>query len=293
VTEKSLDALRRDIDQIDDGVHDLLMKRAAIVAAVRDAKKETDGGFLRPGREAEVLRRLMARHGGDFPRASIVQIWREIFAAMTALQGPFAIAAWRPEGVPDYERLARGHFGAFTPVAGHARQRNVIAAVDDGSADAGLLPVPEEGEATPWWPHLLLPQSNALRIVARLPFVAARGSEDVTEALVVARAPFEDTGDDHSYLVFRSQDHIPRSRLKTALAAENLEQLFYAAWRDEEHPRAWLHLIELPGHFADGQPKIARIVEDFEPTIESVDVIGGFATPLALGLGKRTGGTER
>ena len=38
---KTLDALRREIDQIDDSIHDLLMQRAAVVERVGAAKRGT------------------------------------------------------------------------------------------------------------------------------------------------------------------------------------------------------------------------------------------------------------
>ena len=36
---------------------------------------------FRPGREAEIVRRLLRRHRGAFPRPVIVRLWRELLSA--------------------------------------------------------------------------------------------------------------------------------------------------------------------------------------------------------------------
>ena len=95
-TPKSLEDLRRDIDAVDDAIHDLIMRRTALVHAVRATK--SDGLALRPGREAVILRRLLARHRGAFPRPVLVRIWRELMGAMVRLQGPFSVAVTAEAG---------------------------------------------------------------------------------------------------------------------------------------------------------------------------------------------------
>src|SRR5205814_7330018 len=60
--DNPLDDLRCQIDGIDDALHDLLIRRAEIAERIGKLKSESAGGapavFLRPGREAIVLRRL-------------------------------------------------------------------------------------------------------------------------------------------------------------------------------------------------------------------------------------------
>ena len=94
--QDSLADLRRQIDDIDVAIHDLLMKRTEVAQRIGAVKGE-NSVYMRPGREAVVLRRLIARHRGALPDALIVRIWREIFAAVTALQGPLAVAVYAPE----------------------------------------------------------------------------------------------------------------------------------------------------------------------------------------------------
>ena len=55
----SLAALRAEIDRMDDALHDLLMRRAEVVAQV-GALHAKGRVPLRPGREASIVRRLLA-----------------------------------------------------------------------------------------------------------------------------------------------------------------------------------------------------------------------------------------
>ena len=280
---KTLNALRREIDEIDDSIHDLLMQRAAVVERVGAAKRGAAAAFVRPGREAQVLRRILARHRGRFPAAAVVHIWREIFAALTALQGPYSVAVHQPEGGPDTRRLARAHFGAATPITSLAHAGHVLAAVSDGSASVGVLPLPEEDAEEPWWRYLLSDRPDRARIVARLPAVVESDPRrDRVGALVVACVAFEDTGGDHSYLDFQAQEQISRVRLQTALSDVGLAQLFYSAWRDDDHPVGWHHLVELPGHLDEDDAAIQRLVAHFEPKIDRIDALGGYPAPLDL-----------
>jgi chorismate mutase / prephenate dehydratase len=78
----ALARLRRQIDEIDDQIHDLMMRRAQIVVEIGTAKGT--GPMVRPGREAEILRRLVKRNR-LLPATALVRIWREMIVAMTSL----------------------------------------------------------------------------------------------------------------------------------------------------------------------------------------------------------------
>ena len=179
MAKPNLDSLRQEIDEIDSALHDLLMRRSEVTAEVGRAKRDagTTGQFLRPGREALVLRRLVERHQGGFPKPVLVRLWREIFAAATAQQGPFSVCVLSGKGATGLRDLARTHFGTLTPIGEGGSPQRVINAVVEGEAQVGVLPMPEDGDAG-WWRHLLAQGTQPPRIIARLPFAAApRGSE--------------------------------------------------------------------------------------------------------------------
>ncbi len=276
--DKSLARLRRQIDDIDDQVHDLLMQRTDVAGKIGALKN--GAGHMRPGREATVLRRLIARHKGALPRALIVRIWREIFSANTALQGPLAVAVYAPEGTFGYRNLARDHFGWRTPMTAFRSAAQVLEAVSDGKASVGVLPVPHGDETEPWWRNLARDGGELPRIVARLPFAvldAPRG--DGPEALAIGLAAPEPTDRDHSYLTVETGEVISRSQLMEILTASGLGALDIQAC--DEGGRS-LHLVEVEGFVAADDERLAQLLELSEGRLAHAWAVGGFAVPLSL-----------
>src|ERR1700761_8609776 len=121
-----LPALRAELDRIDDTIHDLLIQRAEVVEHVARSGKPA---AFRPGREASIIRRLLSRHQGALPAASVVRIWRELLAGTTSMQGGFSVAVCDAEPGAPVTQLAREHFGALTPMGTHEGAGHALAEV--------------------------------------------------------------------------------------------------------------------------------------------------------------------
>lgn len=274
----SLDRVRREIDRIDDKIHDLLMERAGLVEQIASAKAP-GAVALRPGREASVLRRLVARHKGPFPMAALVRIWREIMGALVGLQQPFTIAVFQPERGAGYIELARNHFGVVWPQIVHLTPGHVVRMVADGQASVGVVPIPGAADAEPWWLALTSAADNLPRVVARLPVLTPEpgvGRAEPLEAFVVACRDPEATGDDRTLVAVETAD-ISRDRLRAAFTAANIELAAMVA--SHRSDGVWRHLVEVAGHVIGEDPRLAELVQTKDP-ITHVRVIGGYATPL-------------
>src|SRR5215471_11069342 len=140
----NLSELRRRLDEIDDKLQDLLIERAEIVSAVAASKREGNLSAFQPGREAEIIRRLVDRHHGAFPVATLVRMWREMLAATVRLQSAFAVAVFSPLESQGFWDLARDHYGSHTPMSAYRSISQVIGAVIEGQASVGVLPMPQE-----------------------------------------------------------------------------------------------------------------------------------------------------
>ncbi len=273
---KSLDALRRDIDALDDRIHDALLKRAELSAAVR-AAKGGEGPALRPGREAAILRRLVQRHRGALPAAMIVRLWREILAASVRLQGPFAVAVDAGAAGRRGAELALEHFGALTPVQAQGSTALVLNALAEGRAKVGLVPLPEDAPDEPWWRGFGVGPGADLRIVGRLPVaVAPRGPA----ALLVARQAFDPSGEDRGYLVVDTESELSHARLKSVLAAAGLAPLGFPAAIDD-HGAGSVQLVELAAWIEESDPRLAEAAKALNAGAR-VRAIGGYAVPLEL-----------
>lgn len=272
-TEPSLDDLRREIDEIDASLHDLIMRRAAIVEQVAAAKGPQADSGMRPGREAEILRRLAARHRGPFGKGPLLRIWREIIASLTAMQGPYSVAVFSDDGDGLWD-LTRDHFGSYTNLSHCATRREVVAGVADGTWTHGVLPYPDEIDERPWWAGLW--SSDAPNVVVRLPFVEPGNIRDRgTSALVLARVPPEDSGDDRSLLLLETGQEVRRPVVREMLAAAGLDgEIVCAAADGTAH-----YLAEAAGFLGNGDDAVGALQQ--LKNVERVRIIGAYPAPIA------------
>lgn len=147
----TLQALRHEIDALDDQMLELLNRRLQIARRVGKAKDAPHGPFLnlRPDREAAVLERLMDK-ATDLTRPAVEPIWREVIAAGLAQQGTIAAALWR--GLEDgrtWDR-ARQRFGSQVTYMGAASPRAALDAAQLGETVAVLSLSADH----PWWMDL-------------------------------------------------------------------------------------------------------------------------------------------
>lgn len=267
--------LRAEIDRLDDAIHDLLMARAEVVAQV-SAQGGKGRVALRPGREAGILRRLLHRHRPPLPRRAVVRVWREVLAATTAMQGPYAIAVCEAAPGHAYAQAAREHFGALTAMHVHHSPAQAIAELGAGTATAAVLPVPVEGEPNPWWTSLLHRADPRIHVVARLPFWGPRpeGAPRV-QALVVAAVAPDPSGADRSLITLELPPGQSRTRLAAALAAAGLRQGETLLLRDARLPVAQA-LVDVDGFVTDDDPRLAALTDVLRRPV----VLGAYALPV-------------
>jgi len=279
---ESLEDLRREIDRIDDAMHDLVMRRAEVAQRVRVVKG--DGPAFRPAREAQLLRRLMQRHRGAMPGVAVARMWRELMAAMLGMQGNLTVAVAAGAEHPGVRDLARDHFGSHSAMNELATPAQVVRAVADGDALAGVLPLPRDGEAEPWWPGLAaIGRDNGQpRIVARLPFVAAGNARaEKPGALVLARVEPEPTGSDRSLLVIETKGDMSRARLVDVLTRAELPPSFIIGAAAPGDQESRLVLIEIEQFVAADDARLGGLGAEARP-ITRVTAIGAYAEPLTL-----------
>ncbi|HZH26746.1 MAG TPA: chorismate mutase [Azospirillaceae bacterium] len=275
--------IRAEIDRIDEAIHDLLIERAALLADVRRAKGP-GRPVVAPGREVSILRRLVARHRGDFPAANLARIWREIISTSVRLQGPFAVAVKLAQRA-EWESwdAARDYFGSGTPLVPVTSATAAVRAVTDGTVTFAVIPWPNEDGGDAWWRALLTEDPAALRIIGRLPFVIpAAGRPAQLDAAVVGNLPPEPTGDDRMLIGIDLAEEMSRGRLKDVMAAAGLDALAFWSWYDPARPGASQHLVEVADFVTGDDPRLSVLREVAGPALAGVFVVGGYAAPIVL-----------
>ena len=271
--------MRHRLDEIDDKLQDLLIERAEIVSVVAASKREGNLAAFQPGREAQIIRRLVDRHHGEFPVTTLVRMWREMLAATVRLQSQFAVAVFAPVESQGFWDLARDHYGSHTPMAAYRSIGQVIRAVTEGQASVGVLPMPQEGETDPWWRHLLSEDDDAPRVVARLPF-GARGNArgDGADAFVIGRGVQQETGRDRVLLAAESSIDLSRGQIFRILSSVGLVCTFFASY---EHAGSALNLIEIEGFVPITDPRLDSFRAQLGGALHHLLPFGGYAIPLS------------
>lgn len=281
-----LDALRQQIDDIDDQLHDLIRNRTRIVEQVRDAKLEVDANarYMRPAREADIIRRLAARHDGQFPINALTRIWREMISALTLMQGPLAVTVYAPGNQTGLWDVARDHYGVEVPLQPVDNTMAVLRALTDGTAQVGVLPWPELEEQKPWWPSLMSDDNATFKVVGVLPFHGAGNARSAGRSgMVVADMAPEPTGDDRTLLAVRFNGGVSRDRMTGAFAEVGLEGAAFLGNKllDRSTDSRW-HLVEVAGFLMPEDERLSSLTSKFGDLCDGVDIIGAYATPMVM-----------
>ena len=274
-----LENLRAEIDRIDQALLELLIERTDVVRRIGDLKQDHQSGKLavRPAREAQILRRLVAEAGERFPPAVLVRMWREMLAALTRLQAPLSATVCAPpkSGLATWD-LARDHFGSLTAMTRVDGTSQAVRAVVNGTTTVAVLPLPCDDDS--WWTALLSDQPDRLRVFMRLPFVAAaEGDGSEAQALAVGRAEIEPSGDDLGVLAIEASADISRGRLRDLLAAAGLEPTWLALSRSDLHV---MHVAETASLALDGDPRIEQVQSAARGEILRIVAVGGYPRPV-------------
>ena len=216
----SLEAVRQRIDAIDGDLLRLLDERAGLARKVAEAKAAAgDGGKfgLRPGRETEILRRLLKARQ-EASAGLIVRVWREVIGDNLSRQGPFHLAVWGAKDPGRASELARMRFGAAPTLSHVASPEEALAA----AKTPGGVAVVAFTRDSAWWGRLLA--QPKLKVFAALPCLAAWGP---LGALCVAEVDVEPTGDDQTFWVTdapgsaaKVEDALGRDGVAATLLAE-------------------------------------------------------------------------
>lgn len=272
----ALRALRAEIDALDDRLHDLLMERARIIERVkRDGGKR--GVMIRPGREAQMLRRLLARHRGALPPQTIIRLWRELFTGALTIEGGLTIAV--DDKNEDLAAVAREHFGPLAPLRKHRSASQALNDLTNGAAQAAVMPIPSEADddSAAWWTGLMHGGAPRLQIIAKLPFWAKRSEGLPTaSAYVVAPILLDPSGHDHGLIGIETPPDTSTARIMAALKEAGFEGVTVMSRRSERgEPR--YALAEVIGLVALDDPRIAALSQIFRAPAM---VLGGFAVPI-------------
>jgi chorismate mutase-like protein len=257
---RTLADLRAKIDAIDAEMHRLLVERGTVIdALIRTKGTSQSGAAFRPGREADMMRRLVARHEGALPLATVEHIWREIITTFTRMQAPFDVAvdvSVEPERMRD---LARFYFGFSVKLIDLPDAAAVVARVAE-TGDLGLVARGETAGA--WWRGLARPKGP--KIMALLPHIGVEGRPADLPAFIISPKLADPTQPDIRILAISAKGPFNPPAGSEVLASAN------------QDGRSEL-LLAVPA-----SSDAARIAAEAGSRVESIVEVGGAARGIAV-----------
>ncbi len=283
-TDEILLQFRKQIDDIDDKIIALLLERTGIVTQVGKHKHQQVQGQcpIRPGREAEMLRRILAKfQSTPFSPAAAAGIWRLIIGASTAVEGDLTLSVYAPEKESDLFWLAREYFGMGSPVIKQPHVKRVIGDVMDGKAAVGIAPLIRGDDQSNWWTNLMQQGKDVPKIFAHVPFIyPTEPDRHSVGALAMACVNPEPSGDDISLLVLEADPNTSQHKLQSAFASAGLE----ATWISIATltPASRHHLVQVKGFVPPSCAPMQDVLSSLGSSVLGSHFLGAYAVPVAL-----------
>jgi chorismate mutase/prephenate dehydratase len=147
---EELKKYRDQIDDIDDQLIELLVKRAGFVKHVGERKKVSNLPVFRPEREVAIIERMCKKNknlAGFLAENSVATIWLEIISGCRALERQIEISYLGPPGTYS-ELAARTLFGHQVLLHPYDSLEEVVRVAEIGKTDIALIPVENSTEGT-------------------------------------------------------------------------------------------------------------------------------------------------
>lgn len=259
----SIEAIRREIDRIDDAILALVGERLRVSERVAGFKPASAGLPIRPGREVAMLRRLIASAHAPIERELVVELWRALIAASLRRQRLFDVfvSGGRADPTRMFD-IARRHFGARARIQFVGEPQLALQRVAEKPHESvAVTPWPTAPGVGSWWPALSESRFHSLRLIAGLPLQGA--AEEDPAAAVFAASENEEAGGDVSLLLAFDPHH----RLQRALKELHLEGREIA----RSEPRV---IVRIDGFMAHDDARASSLTSH---GLESVRVLGSYA----------------
>ena len=137
---ESLDDLRRDIDSLDEQLVKILGQRAELVRKVGHLKADAGTPIFDPGRERDVLARVIAINPGPYDDDHIQAIYREIMAASRNLEEPTRVGYLGPPHTFSHQ-AAQQYFGRLANLTPLNSFSDIFDFVDRSPRVRGVVPI--------------------------------------------------------------------------------------------------------------------------------------------------------
>jgi len=142
-----LDKLRHQIDEIDQEIFELLLRRQVLAQQIGEEKKRLGLDVMDIAREQEVMEGLVGRARPPLTPRSLRAIYTEIISAARSVQEPLKVSYLGPEGSFCHE-AARELFGHSVRLFSHGTVEDIFSIVEKAQCDMGVVPIENSSQGS-------------------------------------------------------------------------------------------------------------------------------------------------
>jgi chorismate mutase/prephenate dehydratase len=273
---------RKEIDDIDYEIIDLLNKRMQIVDKVGCHKKEMkDRFFIRSNREADMIKNLIKRSGDKIPKPIIISIWRKIITAANILEQEVKIGIHNPQKLVKYHNILTNYYSEIVDVNDFTSSTNVISAIEKNNIRLGIFYIDDKFDNIDHWWINMANSKNGLKVFAKIPFISYKDNNlPQDELFVTAIKEPEQSSEDKTLLVIELDQIFQLDKLEKALQDSDLEAKILKKVKLKDVRSVDFYLIEVDGFYDENHKKI-KLLENckIKPYVR---IIGHYPTQIIL-----------
>jgi len=136
----SLEKLRKQINETDKKLVEVLNRRARIILRIGEIKRKTGKGIYCADRESKILNGITAANKGPLKAEALKAIYSEIMSASRALEKPLTIAFLGPQATFTHQASLK-KFGHQVNYLSCENISDVFNEVEKDAADYGVVPI--------------------------------------------------------------------------------------------------------------------------------------------------------
>jgi len=140
-----LDKIRKQIDELDKDILDLLNRRASLAKEIGKIKVSSGKEIYIPHREKRIILELLRRNKGPLSSSAVSSIYREIFNVSRSLESKIKVAYFGPEGTFTHQATLR-NFGSASDYLPVKSIGDVFTEVEKDRANYGVVPIENSTE---------------------------------------------------------------------------------------------------------------------------------------------------
>lgn len=143
----SLEKLRKEIDEIDEKILNLLNQRAKLAIEIGKIKNENKASIFDPIREKEILEKIEKLNSGPLPTQALIEIFKDIISFIRNIEKELKVGYLGPEGTFTHQAAIK-FFGKGSNFIPYTSVENIFSSLENNDIDYGVVPIENSMEGT-------------------------------------------------------------------------------------------------------------------------------------------------